>query len=81
MGTHIISLQYIVLLGIFLVALFTRTAGNDSTNLVAAVVSTVVVFAIARSEAVAWPWFIIFGTIVSAGLSMLGRTPAQVIDR
>ncbi|MGE0494005.1 MAG: sodium/solute symporter [Vulcanimicrobiota bacterium] len=69
------------LLGIFLVALFSKVAGNDRTNLVAAIVSTLVVFTIARTTSLAWPWFIVFGTVVSATLSMLGRTPAEVLDR
>ena len=47
------------LLGIFLVALFTKNRGSDSSNVFAAIISTVVVFYVARNGLVAWPWNIV----------------------
>lgn len=63
------------LLGIFLVALFTKTRGSEVSNLAAAVVSTALVFVLARTTDLAWPWFVIVGTTVSTSISLLGRTP------
>ena len=60
------------LLGIFLVALFSKTRGNDRTNTVAAVVSTVVVFWVAKNTELGWPWFIVLGTVITVAISVAG---------
>ncbi len=63
------------LLGIFLVALFTRTRGSEQSNILAAFLSTLMVFLLAKFSSLAWPWFVVVGTGVSATISVLGRTP------
>lgn len=63
------------LLGIFLVALFTKDRGTELGNVAAAVVSTIVVFLVGKYTQIAWPWFIVIGTFVSGFISILsGRT-------
>lgn len=62
------------LLGIFLVALFTKTRGSETSNVLAAIVSTVVVFVVATGKFVAWPWNIVIGTIVAVVISASGRS-------
>jgi solute:Na+ symporter, SSS family len=63
------------LLGIFLVALFTKDRGTEWGNFVAAVVSSVVVFVVWYFKLVAWPWFIVIGTFLSTSISLCsGRT-------
>lgn len=66
------------LLGIFLVALFSRTRGSEASNVCAAVVSTMVVFGVSQYTDTAWPWYIVIGTAVSAGVSLLGATAVKV---
>jgi SSS family transporter len=74
------------LLGIFLVGTMTRRRGSNGGNLAAMLVGFVVV---AISSAlprvvdgfprIAFPWFIMLGTIVTAGVALCFRTPeAQV---
>ena len=64
------------LLGIFLVALFSKTRGNDASNVAAAIVSTGLVFYLSRYTDLAWPWYIIVGTTVATFISAaFGRTP------
>lgn len=75
----VMTLFYGGLLGIFLVALFTRTRGNDLTNLAAAVLSTCVVFGLRAYTNVAWPWFIVVGTVVAVAISALGRSADSVL--
>ena len=62
------------LLGIFLVALFTKTRGSEVTNVAAAVISTIVVFTVAHHQLVAWPWNIVIGTVVAFVISALGSS-------
>lgn len=57
------------LLGIFLVALFSRDRGRTSSNLAAAILSTVAVILLKSYTNVAWPWFIVIGTTVSVLVS------------
>jgi SSS family solute:Na+ symporter len=66
------------LLGIFLVALFTKDRGTEWGNVAAAVVSPAVVFWVGKQDIVAWPWFIVIGTFVSTSISFFsGRTPVK----
>lgn len=74
----VMTLFYGGLLGIFLVALFSKTRGNDTTNFLAALVSTVLVFALKIGTKVAWPWFIVVGTLVSVTVSALGRSRVEL---
>ena len=65
------------LLGIFLVALFTKSRGNNRTNLAAAVLSTLVAFAMFSEPDIAWEWRIVVGTFVSVLVSASGATPMK----
>lgn len=65
----VMTFFYGSLLGIFLVALFTKNRGSDTSNLVAAVVSTLVVFYVARFTDIAWPWNIVIGTLIATAIS------------
>jgi hypothetical protein len=62
------------LLGIFLVALFTKTRGNTASNLAGAVLSIAAVTFLQYQTKLAWPWFIVVGTLVTVGISLLGKT-------
>jgi len=73
----IMTIFYGSLLGIFLVALFTKTRGTELGNLAAAVLSICTVGWVTTTE-IAWPWYIVIGTFVSASVSFFsGRTPMK----
>ena len=92
-GTRIIPLVLGILgytfgsiLGIFLVAMFTRRRGNDFGNLLAMAAGflAVLVFSvreiqsslgIAQPFIIAFPWRITLGTLVTAGVALCFRTP------
>lgn len=74
----IMTFFYGALLGIFLVALYTRTRGNNVTNLVGAVASIVAVVVVQYQFKLAWPWYIVIGTLVTVALSLLGKTAADM---
>jgi solute:Na+ symporter, SSS family len=65
------------LLGIFLVALMTKSRGTDLSNVAAALVSTYVVFYVANYTSIAWPWYIVIGTAVAVSISASTRTPSK----
>lgn len=69
------------LLGIFLVALFSKHRGNTVSNLAAAVLSILTVVALQTFTKVAWPWYIVMGTLVTVGVSLLGKTAVDVRER
>lgn len=71
---------YGALLGIFLVGLFSKTRGNTMTNIVGALTSIALAVVLKFFTPVAYPWFIVLGTAVTAGISLLGRTPEAVLD-
>jgi Na+/proline symporter len=75
----IMTFFYGALLGIFLVGLFSKSRGNSVTNTIGAVASIVLVIVLKFFTPVAWPWFIVIGTLVTAGISLLGRTPEAVL--
>lgn len=62
------------LLGIFLVALFSKNRGNSASNIIAALLSTVTVLLLKYLTTLAWPWFIVVGTLVTVLVSSLGKT-------
>lgn len=62
------------LLGIFLIGLFSKRRGNTASNVAAAVISTLLVIALKRHTDLAWPWFIVVGTLVAVGVSAAGAT-------
>jgi SSS family transporter len=66
------------LLGIFLVAIFTRTRGNTLTNVLGVVISIAVVVYLKNYTTLAWPWNIVIGTFITGGVSLLGRTPEHI---
>ncbi|MBC7542689.1 MAG: sodium/solute symporter [Candidatus Sericytochromatia bacterium] len=74
----IMTFFYGALLGIFLVALYTRTRGNSVTNLTGAVSSIATVIVVQYQFKPAWPWFIVIGTLVTVAISLLGRTAADM---
>jgi Na+/proline symporter len=74
----IMTFFYGALLGIFLVALYSRTRGNSVTNLIGAVVSIVAVILVQYQFKLAWPWFIVIGTLVTVAISLLGKTAADM---
>lgn len=57
------------LLGIFLVALFSTDRGRTSSNLAAALLSTLAVVILQSHTKLAWPWFIVVGTVVAVAVS------------
>jgi solute:Na+ symporter, SSS family len=76
------------LLGIFLLAIFTRTRGNDAGNVTAMVTAVVCVIffssayiqsalGIANPFVLAFPWRIALGTFVTFGVAMCFRTPLE----
>lgn len=69
------------LLGIFLVALFSKSRGSEKSNLAAAVVSTLIVFLVSKHTTLAWPWYIVVGTLVSAGISASEATKPHPAGR
>jgi hypothetical protein len=70
------------LLGVFLVGALTRTRGNDRGNLVAMVAGFVVVGAIGvRGYKLAFPWFVMVGTLVTGVVAIAFATPPAVRQR
>lgn len=70
----VMTLFYGGLLGIFLVALFSKTRGNTQSNLGAAIMSTGVVIFLSNFTSIAWPWFIVLGTLVSVLVSASAKS-------
>lgn len=65
------------LLGIFVVAIFTKTRGNTASNGAAAILSTLTVILLKTQTDTAWPWYIVTGTLVALAISLMGRTKPQ----
>lgn len=74
----IMTFFYGALLGIFLVAFLTKTRGNTWSNLAGAVFSIGLIVVLQTQTHLAWPWFIVIGTLVTVAISMLGRTAIGV---
>jgi SSS family transporter len=74
----VMTFFYGALLGIFLVALYSRTRGNNVTNLIGAVASIATVILVKVEVNLAWPWFIIIGTLVTVAIALLGKTAADL---
>lgn len=75
------------LLGIFLVALFTKTRGNNYSNAAAAAFSIGVTYTVGNlsnffpdAPLVAWPWFVVLGTLAAVGISLLGSSSPMPRD-
>ncbi|MEB3198296.1 MAG: sodium/solute symporter [Candidatus Sericytochromatia bacterium] len=69
------------MLGIFLVAIFSKSRGNTLTNIGGVVLSIITVVYLKYFTALAWPWLIVVGTAVTVGVSLLGRTPTAIRER
>lgn len=76
------------ILGIFLVALFTKTRGNDAGNVTAMAcgILAVLVMSVKELQAalgfdfiIAFPWRIALGTLVTAGVALLFATPQEKV--
>jgi SSS family transporter len=74
----IMTFFYGAILGIFLVALYTRTRGNNLTNLIGTVASIAAVILVQYQFRLAWPWFIVIGTLVTVAIALLGKTAADM---
>ena len=71
----IMTFFYGGLLGIFLVGLLTKNRGSTTSTIGGLLLSTLLVVAISKSGwGVAWPWFIVIGTLSSALISLLGQS-------
>lgn len=81
------------MLGIFLVAVFSRTRGNTASNVTGVATSIVLVVYLNYMTklpyplnlpyehfhaTLAWPWNIVIGTLVTAGIALMGKTPVAI---
>lgn len=67
------------LLGIFLLAVLTKTRGNSTTNAIAVVLSILAVVGLKYLTPIAWPYGIIVGTVVTFAVAALGKTPPELV--
>jgi SSS family transporter len=77
----VMTFFYGALLGIFLVAFLSRTRGNSWSNLVGAVASIFAIVCLQTYTQLAWPWFIVLGTLVTLSISLTGKTAIAVRER
>lgn len=77
----VMTFFYGALLGIFLVGFMTRDRGNSFSNAAGAVLSIGLVILIKQTTTIAWPWFIVFGTLAAFATACLGRTAAGLAQR
>jgi len=91
----ILGYTYGALLGVFLVGMLCRDRGSDVANIVAMTLGILAVLVFCKVKfpggfslggflpewwpAIAWPWYVLVGTLVTAGGSLLFRTPPAVI--
>ena len=75
----VMTFFYGALLGIFLIGFISRTRGGSYSNLLGAALSICAVFLVKYHTEVAWPWFIVLGTLVTIAVGMLGRTTAEIV--
>lgn len=80
------------ILGIFLVALFTKTRGNDLGNILAMIAGFLAVLfysvkevqeflGIAKPFIIAFPWRITLGTLVTIGVALMFKTPSHITNK
>lgn len=77
MALGVMTLVYGALLGVFLLAIFTRERGNAVSNTAGMALSVAVIAWLGESSGLAWPWFIVIGTVVTFAVGALGRSPAR----
>ncbi len=86
-GFRIMGYTYGTLLGLFLLAVWTRDRGSDTGNLTAIVASISLVLVLTREwksgplvgYAVAWPWAIAIGVVSTVAIGSLWKTPRHVL--
>jgi SSS family solute:Na+ symporter len=66
------------LLGIFLLAIFSKTRGNTPFNIAGVVTSILVVSYVKYYTPLAWPWLIVIGTVITMAIAAIGRTPVAI---
>ena len=76
----IMTFFYGALLGIFSVGLLTRSRGTTLSNLSGVVASIAAVFLKTYTE-LAWPWFIVSGSLITFAIAFAGRTTSVVLER
>ncbi len=75
------------LLGVFLLGVLTRDRGQDGWNVFAMLLSISLVIAIKLIQDstgkvyIAWPWWVVVGTIWTAGLGLFFKTPPASLRR
>lgn len=91
----ILGYTYGALLGVFLVGMLCNNRGSDKANIVAMSLGILAVLVFCRVKfpggfslgaflpdwwpAIAWPWYVLVGTLVTAGGSLLFRTPPAMM--
>jgi hypothetical protein len=66
------------MLGIFLVAIFSKSRGNTVTNVLGVVLSIGTVVYLKYYTGIAWPWNIVIGTFITIAVSLMGKTPESI---
>lgn len=77
----VMTFFYGALLGIFLVAFLSRSRGNTWSNLGGALMSIATIVWLQTYTQLAWPWFIVVGTLVTLAISLTGKTALDVRER
>ena len=77
----VMTFFYSALLGIFPLGLLTRTRGATGANILGAIVSIAAVVIIKYTTDLAWPWFIVIGTLITFAIAFGGRTTASALER
>ena len=77
----VMTFFYGALLGIFLLGFMSRHRGATWSNRLGMACSIGAVFAIKSFTALAWPWFIVLGTLVAFAIGAAGRTAAALVQR
>lgn len=77
----VMTLFYGALLGVFLIGFIFRYRGSTLSNIVGAVLSILAVIVIKYNTSMAWPWFIVIGTLITFIISLLGRTSSAIIEK
>jgi SSS family solute:Na+ symporter len=73
-GLAVMTYAYGALLGVFCLGRLTGRRGSDSWNVVAMLLSVVVVVTVKLTTPVAWPWFTVIGFAMTFGLGALFPT-------
>lgn len=82
LGLEVMTYAYGALLGVFVLGRLTTMRGSDRGNVVAMLVSVVVVLAVRfgvnrEKVIIAWPWFTVIGFAVTFGIGALFRGPER----